>query len=47
MTAVFISFLQTAIKFVFFLLVAWGGIAGGKKYKDYRDAKAAGTKETK
>lgn len=47
MVDVFVNFLQTAIKFVFFLLVAGAGIAGGKKYRDYKDAKAADTKETK
>lgn len=52
MTAVFTSFLMTAIKFLFFLFLAWGGIVCGKKYRDYKDQKAAGdagtlTKETK
>lgn len=49
MTAVFASFLGTAIKFLFFLVVAWGGIVCGKKYRDHKDAGRAGdvTKETK
>lgn len=49
MTAVFASFLGTAIKFLFFLLISWGGIVCGKKYRDYKDAAsaAAGADETK
>ena len=50
MTAILASFLQTAIKFLFFLAVAWGGIVCGKKFRDHKDAKyaapsAAETKE--
>lgn len=49
MTAILASFLQTAIKFLFFLAVAGGGIVCGKKYRDYKDAKNAGsaTEESK
>ncbi|WP_166432521.1 hypothetical protein [Lacrimispora amygdalina] len=49
MTALFSSFLGTAIKFLFFLLVSWGGIVCGKKYRDHKDAAsaAAGGNETK
>lgn len=49
MTAILGSFLQTAIKFIFFLVVAGGGILCGKKFRDYKDAKDAGhlTEETK
>ena len=49
MTAILASFLQTAIKFLFFLAVAWGGIVCGKKFRDYKDAKDPGsmTKESK
>lgn len=49
MTAILASFLQTAIKFLFFLAVAGGGIVCGKKYRDYKDAKTAGsvTEESK
>ena len=49
MTAILASFLQTAIKFLFFLAVAGGGIVCGKKYRDYKDAKKAGsvTEESK
>ena len=45
MTAILASFLQTAIKFA----VAGGGIVCGKKYRDYKDAKNAGsvTEESK
>ena len=49
MTAILASFLQTAIKFLFFLAVAGGGIVCGKKYRYYKDAKNAGsvTEESK
>ncbi|WP_166435294.1 hypothetical protein [Lacrimispora indolis] len=49
MTAIFASFLGTAIKFLFFLFLAWGGIVCGKKYRDHKDAGNNGsvTKETK
>ncbi len=49
MTAILASFLETAIKFLFFLFIAWGGILCGKKYRDYKDAGNKGdlTKETK
>ncbi len=49
MTAIFASFLETAIKFLFFLFLAWGGIVCGKKYRDYKDAEKNGsvTKEIK
>lgn len=49
MTAILGSFLQTLIKFIFFLVVAGGGILCGKKFRDYKDAKDAGhlTEETK
>lgn len=49
MTAIFGSFLQTAIKFLFFLFIAWGGIVCGKKYRDHKDAANADTvtKDTK
>ncbi len=49
MTALLASFLQAAIKFLFFLFIAWGGIVCGKKYRDHKDAGSADTvtKETK
>lgn len=49
MTAILASFLQIAVKFVFFLAVAGGGIYCGKKYRDHKDAKNAGsmTEESK
>ena len=49
MTDIFASFLGTAIKFLFFLFISWGGIVCGKKYRDQKDATsaAAGTNETK
>lgn len=49
MSAILAGFLQTAIKFLFFLVVAGGGIVCGKKYRDYKDAKNAGnmTEESK
>lgn len=40
MTAIFASFLGTALKFLFFLLVSLGGILCGKKYREKRDAAA-------
>ena len=49
MTAIFASLLINAIKFLFFLFLAWGGIVCGKKYRDRKDAAsvAAGSEETK
>lgn len=49
MSAILISFLQTAVKFLFFLALAWGGIVCGKKFRDHKDAKNAGsmTEESK
>ncbi|MDR1771384.1 MAG: hypothetical protein LBS02_12205 [Hungatella sp.] len=49
MTAIFASLLEAAIKFLFFLFLAWGGIMCGKKYRDHKDAANSGnaTKETK
>jgi hypothetical protein len=49
MTAIFASLLEAAIKFLFFLFLAWGGIVCGKKYRDHKDAVNSGsaTKETK
>lgn len=38
MVAVLASFLQTAVKFLFFLFLAWGGIVCGKKFRDHKDA---------
>lgn len=36
--AILVSFIQTAIEFVFFLAVAFGGIVCGRKYRDYKNA---------
>ena len=49
MTDIFASFLGTAIKFLFFLFISWGGIVCGKKYRDHKDAisAAADANETK
>ena len=49
MIAIFASLLEAAIKFLFFLFLAWGGIVCGKKYRDHKDAVNNGstTKETK
>ncbi len=49
MTDIFASFLGTAIKFLFFLFISWGGIVCGKKYRDHKDAASAatGANETK
>ena len=49
MTAIIASLLEAAIKFLFFLFLAWGGIGCGKKYRDHKDAGNNGTvtKETK
>ncbi|MFT4107262.1 MAG: hypothetical protein QM657_16020 [Lacrimispora sp.] len=42
MTAIFGSFMETAIKFLVFLAIALGGIVCGKKYRDHKDAGKAG-----
>ena len=42
--AVLASFLETAVKFLFFFFLALGGIFCGKKYRDYRDSKNPGDK---
>ena len=49
MTEIFASFLGTAIKFLIFLFISWGGIVCGKKYRDHKDAASAatGANETK
>lgn len=47
MTAILGSFLQTAIKFLFFLFLAWGGVVCGKKFRDHKDASGTVTEETK
>lgn len=39
--AILVSFIQTAIKFLFFLAVAFGGVICGRKYRDYKNAKRA------
>lgn len=37
--AILASFVETAIKFLFFLAVAIGGVVCGRKYRDYKNAK--------
>ncbi len=41
MGAIVASLLQTLIKAVVLVVVAWGGIVAGKKYRDSKDAKKA------
>lgn len=43
MSAILISFVENALKFVLFIVVAGAGIYCGKKYRDQKDAKHAGT----
>ncbi len=39
MTTIMGSLIGTLLKFVFFILVAWGGIVAGKKFRDSKDQK--------
>lgn len=39
MGAVAASFLQTAFKFICFIVIAYGGIICGKKFRDSKDKK--------
>lgn len=41
MELIFASIVQNAIKFIFFIIVAWAGIVCGKKYKCYKESKTA------
>lgn len=41
MTAIVASFLGTAVKFLVFAFLAWGGVICGKKYRDHKDAISA------
>lgn len=41
MGAIVASLVQTLLKAIVLLVVAWGGIVAGKKYKDGKDAKKA------
>jgi len=50
MGAIIASLLQTLIKAIVLVLVAWGGVMAGKKYRDNKNAKKAVealTEETK
>lgn len=47
MSAILISLLQNGLKFVLFVGIAWAGIVCGKKYRDYKDVKNAGTSKDK
>lgn len=40
MTAIMASLIENLIKFAFFVLVAFGGIMAGKKFRDKKDQKA-------
>lgn len=39
MSAILISLIQNAFKFVVFIAIAWAGVVCGKKFRDRKDSK--------